>query len=419
MKIEENNFNVVKYKVLFLTILDFDSLEDRNIYTDLLSEFFDQGHQVFAISPIEKKNWKLRKKVATNGYTIIKPKIGNIQKSGVLEKGISTILLESRFMNIIRKEFSKIKFDLIIYSTPPITFFRCVNFVKKRDGAISYLLLKDIFPQNAVDIGILKKTGLIGLIYKYFRKKEIALYRCSDYIGCMSEANVNYIISNNDFLKNEKVEVNPNSERECESKIQISSKREILDKYNIPQFKKILIYGGNLGKPQGVDFITSCILDNEENNSAFIIIFGSGTEYKKIENFISNFNIKNTKLFPTTSKNSFEQLVFCSDVGLVFLDSRFTIPNFPSRIIAYMKYSKPIIVASDNATDLGKIAKQNRFGDYCNSNNSLDFKFLVKKFTEEYDLVSMGKNAYDYYYQNYRSIKSYELIINRMKEIKK
>ena len=93
--------------------------------------------------------------------------------------------------------FADIKFDLILYSTPPITFYKAIEYVKKRDGAKTYLLLKDIFPQNAVDLGMMSKTGLKGLIYKYFRKKEKKLYAISDKIGCMSQANVDYVLKHN------------------------------------------------------------------------------------------------------------------------------------------------------------------------------------------------------------------------------
>lgn len=408
-----------KLTIIFLTLLDFSSLEERNIYTDLMSEFVDHGHKVYIISPIEKKNWKVKNTQVSNKYTIIKPKIGNIQKTNILEKGISTILLESQFLKVIKKDLAKIRFDLIIYSTPPVTFANCVKYVKKRDGAISYLLLKDIFPQNTIDLGILKKTGIKGLVYKFFKNKETNLYQNSDYIGCMSKANKNYILNNNRHVNHENIEVNPNSEREYKGETQTIDRESILNKYNISNTTKLLIYGGNLGKPQGVDFITKCIIDNEQNNNVFIIIIGSGTDYQKIEKCILNHNLKNTKLFPRMSKSEFEQLVACSDVGLVFLDSRFTIPNFPSRILTYMKYKKPILVASDNATDVGEIAKENGFGDYCLSINPKDFRHLVDKFVDEYDLVSMGKNAYDYYYNNYRSISSYKIIMNRLKEIKK
>lgn len=106
----------------------------------------------------------------------------------MLEKGISTIQIEQQFINGIKHYFSDIKFDLVVYSTPPVTFAKVVDFIKKRDNCKSYLLLKDIFPQNAVDLGKISKKSLI---YKYFRKKEVSLYEVSDYIGTMSEKILN------------------------------------------------------------------------------------------------------------------------------------------------------------------------------------------------------------------------------------
>jgi hypothetical protein len=84
-----------------------------------------------------------------------------------------------------------------------------VKFVKKQNPqAISYLLLKDIFPQNAVDIGMFGKNSLF---YRMFRKKEVDLYKNSDFIGCMSPANVKFVIEHNNFIEPNRVEVAPNS----------------------------------------------------------------------------------------------------------------------------------------------------------------------------------------------------------------
>ena len=88
-------------------------------------------------------------------------------------------MLETQYISAIKKYFSNIKFDLILYSTPPVTLVRPIKFIKKRDNAKTYLLLKDIFPQNAVDMGILGRKGIKGLLYKYFRKKEKMLYALS------------------------------------------------------------------------------------------------------------------------------------------------------------------------------------------------------------------------------------------------
>ena len=184
-------------KLLFLTLLDFKSIEERNIYTDLLREFRKNGHEVYVISPVERKKKQKTHLIEENGATILKLKIGNTQKTNIIEKGISTVLLEPTFIRGIKEYFSHIKFDLVLYSTPPITFCGAIEYVKKRDNARTYLLLKDIFPQNAVDMGMLSKSGIKGMLYKYFRKKEKKLYAISDRIGCMSQANVAYVLALN------------------------------------------------------------------------------------------------------------------------------------------------------------------------------------------------------------------------------
>lgn len=83
--------------------------------------------------------------------------------------------------------------------------------MKNRDDSYAYLLLKDIFPQNAVDLQILNTNGMKKWIYRYFRKKEKSLYAFSNKIGCMSQANVDYILKNNPSIHDTKLEVCPNS----------------------------------------------------------------------------------------------------------------------------------------------------------------------------------------------------------------
>ena len=165
--------------------MDFSSVNQSGIYTDLIREFLNNDHKVYIVSPTERRKHELTRLVDYGNYQMLKLRIGNTQKTNVIEKGISTIALESIFLRGIKKYYSNIKFDLIIYTTPPITLFKAVDYIKKRDNAATYLLLKDIFPQGAVDLGLLSITGINGQIYRYFRNVEKKLYSVSDYIGCM------------------------------------------------------------------------------------------------------------------------------------------------------------------------------------------------------------------------------------------
>ena len=181
--------------VIFLTVAVITDVEKRGIYNDLMRKFRDSGHQVYIVTPSERRLGHSTCLVESHGVHILNVKTLNIQKTNVLEKGIGTLLIERQFKAAIKKYLGDVRFDLITYSTPPITFTNVVKYLKQSNPqAVSYLQLKDIFPQNAVDIGMFSEKGLF---HWYFRRKEVELYRNSDYIGCMSPANVEFLLKHN------------------------------------------------------------------------------------------------------------------------------------------------------------------------------------------------------------------------------
>ena len=403
--------------VLFLTLLDFNSIDENNIYRDLLREFAKHGHRLFVISPVERRKKIDTKIIKTNNATILKLKIGNTQKTNIIEKGISTVSIEPQFIAGIKKYFSNVKFDLVIYSTPPITFCNAIEFVKKRDGAKTYLLLKDIFPQNAVDIEMISKTGIKGIIYKIFRNKEKKLYRISDFIGCMSQANVNYVVKHNREVSLDKVEICPNSVEVIDMSVDEKIRKDIRNKYGIPINKKVFVYGGNLGKPQGIEFMIECLRSQENNEDAFFLIVGDGTEFHKIEAYIKNDKPKNVKLMKRLPKEDYDKMVGACDVGMIFLDHRFTIPNFPSRLLSYMQAKIPVLAVTDKNTDVGSEIVNGKFGWWCESNSINSFNSKVCEITNS-DLKEMGSNGYHYLITNYSVRISYEKIIKHYGEDK-
>ncbi len=398
--------------VLFLTVANLKSITDHNIYSDLLRQFRNNGHKVYVVSPREKKLNLPTEYVSENGVNFLRVKIGNITKTNVLEKGISTLMIEGTILRAIRKYLSNVNFDLVIYSTPPITFGKVISFIKKKDNATSYLLLKDIFPQNAIDLGMFKKDGMI---YKYFRAKEKLLYDQSDFIGCMSKANVDFVLRDNPEVSPKIVEVCPNSIEPLTIESDITKKIKIKKKYNIPLDKTVFIYGGNLGKPQGIDFLIECLKVNKENEQVYFIIAGSGTEFSKLKSFFESEKPSNAQLFNQLPKEDYEILANSCDVGLIFLDKRFTIPNFPSRVLSYMQASIPVLAATDVNTDIGKVIEQGQFGFWCESGDVEQFSNNLRKLCNKEIRKKMGHNGRMYLEDNYTVKNSYEIIMSHFK----
>lgn len=400
--------------VLFLTLLDFNTLEEKNIYTDLLRQFALNGHNTVIISPVERRYKKGTHLIDRADYKILKLKIGNVQKTGIIEKGITTLLLEIHFKRGIKKFFGNIKFDLVLYSTPPITLSGVVKYIKERDNAKSYLLLKDIFPQNAVDIGMLSTSGSKGFLYRYFRAKEQELYRLSDCIGCMSQANVDYVLRHNPEIPPGKVDICPNSIEVTDDRLSTEQKAELRRKYNIPADKTVFIYGGNLGKPQGIPFIIECLKANSGYYDRFFVICGTGTEYPKLKKYIDTERPENVLLINGLPKEEYEGFAGCCDIGLVFLDHRFTIPNFPSRLLSYMQKGMPVLACTDLNTDIGKVITEGGFGWWCESDTPAHFTETVNMILNA-DISEMGENSFRYLEENYTVRKSYETIIKGIK----
>lgn len=397
--------------ILFLSISSaVSNLKNRGIYPDLLRKFADEGHSIFIVCPAER-----RQKVKTNlrqdkNVSTLMVQTLNITKTNIIEKGIGTLLIEFQYKRAISKYFSKTKFDLILYATPPITFNGLIKKFKKKHQATTYLLLKDIFPQNAVDIGMLSKWNPI---YTIFRCKEKKLYKVSDFIGCMSKANVSYLINNNPEIHYSKVEVCPNSI--ALSQHEDNDKGLIRQKYHIPGSSTVFIYGGNLGKPQGIDFLLEVLLSNKNRENIFFVIAGSGTEVNKIEKFLETEKPKNIILLPQMPRSDFDVLLNACDIGLIFLDHRYTIPNYPSRLLNYLEFGKPVLMATDPHTDVGKIAEENGYGLWAESTDIKSFNKRIEYLLSNKEITrTMGEKGYQYLLDNFTVDKTFEIIMSHL-----
>ena len=401
--------------VLFISISSLPHVSEHGISLDLIHEFRRQGHNMYIICALEKRDNQETYIAEEDGCKILRVKIGNNKRANIIEKGLTTVLLPKKYIAAIKEYYSDVKFDLVLYPTPPVTQVETVEYIKKRDGAKSYLLLKDIFPQNAVDIGMMSKSGIKGLLYKHFRRTEKTLYKVSDYIGCMSQANVDYVLKHNPEVDPNKIEVCPNSIEVIDKSVDEKTRVEIRRKYGIPLDKKIFVYGGNLGKPQDIPFIIECMKASSSIEEAFFVIVGDGSEYGKLEEYVKSANQSNLRLMQRLPKEDYDTLVGACDVGLIFLDHRFTIPNFPSRLLGYMQAKIPVLAVTDPNTDIGKVIVDGGFGWWCESNNVYSFRDIILRIIYD-DLITMGRVGYKYLIDHYSVEEAYRIILNRCKE---
>ena len=226
-------------KILYIGQFDIN-LDKKGIFGSLISKLLYHGHSVVECCADSK--YEKTQIVESCGIKKVEIKVPNQFGANIIKKGLILIRLERVMKKAIDKYLSGDEFDLVLYATPPITLANVVKHCKKKYGCRSYLMLKDIFPQNAVDLHMMSKRGVTGLLYKFFRAKEKKLYKYSDAIGCMSQANIDYLKAHNDNLQGKKIELFPNAvivgQGNAPDK---SDDRSILDKYGVPKDKIVFI----------------------------------------------------------------------------------------------------------------------------------------------------------------------------------
>ena len=393
--------------ILFISIA-WPEPGNRNLYTDLMDEFVSNGHSVYVVGTQDADMNTRHSLTEENGIRILRVLSGKIRQTSYIRKFISLISLGGKMMVAIKESFGQENFDLIIGPTPPITLSRLFKRLRKYYDAPFYLLLKDIWPQGSVDLKVFRKYSLPWL---FFRSHEVRTYKVADYIGCMSPLGRQYVLDNNSYLPEQKVEVCPNSIRPISS-VPENISFDIRDKYNIPRDACVFLFSGNLGIGHGLHFLTEAIKALADYPGAFFVIGGSGTQFQYLQKSLAEFSPPNALLYSFLPRKDFEQMVATSDVGLIFL-YRYTSPQFPSRILSYFEYAKPTLCAVNRETDIGTIVDANRCGRSVIHGDLRAFIDEVKYFSEnESERKKMGKNGRKLLMDRYTARHSYEIIMS-------
>lgn len=398
-------------KILFL-LLDYSKDENHlGLYKELVYEFKDRGEEVYVATVSEKKYGFETQLAKENGVNVLRIKTGNMFGVSFIEKGLTNLTLGSVFKKEINKYFNNIKFDLVIHHTPPITFTPVIDYLKIKYKTKSYLILRDIFPQNAVDLGIIKNR----ILFNFFRKKEEKLYEKSDFIGCMSQGNIEYIEKHNLEVDKNKLHILRNWGKI--KPILNIDKKSIREKYGFSENDFILVFGGNMGKPQGLEFLLKLAKEYKNKSDIKFLLIGKGNEKSKLQNIKKNDNLDNVIFLDFIPRVEYELLTGACDIGIVSLHSCFTIPNIPSKTVDYCKLSLPILAVVDKNTDYPKILENEAKCGLSSIYGDLEkYKENLEKLYNDFDLrVELGKNGRQYYENELGVDKAYETIMKQIK----
>ncbi len=359
--------------------------KEPNMHSDFVNAAAKAGHAVTVLALSEKRNGIPSSYQCLDGIHYLTIQCGNIQKTNKYQKVISSVLSNFQILQGARKYLKQETFDVVIWAMSSTLMYYAVHRLAVRFHAPEYLLLKEYWPQDPVDLGAMREGGMIYRVFQFVEKRMMDQ---ADYIGVSSRAAIQYV--NDRYPSNTaKCEVCPHCE--LPRAVDKSRREEVLKKYGIPADKKIFLYGGNFGVSQGIDDMVACIQAASEKKDVFFALLGSGTEYAKAKNALAG--MENVRFYPGIRYNPFLELASVCDCGLIFLYRGYHVPNIPGKLNTYLNAELPIIACVDRTTDAGDIIAEGGAGIKVPSGDTEAFCRAVAQLCNPDTQRTMARNA--------------------------
>ncbi|AXC65821.1 glycosyltransferase family 4 protein [Salmonella enterica] len=346
-----------------------------------------RGHEITVITPSLNQKDELVIEQLDNIF-IWRFRSGVLKDTGKIRRAINETLLSFRAWKAIRREIRHIHFDGIVYYSPSIFWGGLVRKLKKYYRCPAYLVLRDIFPQWAVDADIIKRGSLTERYFNFF---EVQSYKQASRIGLMSQKNLEvFSLEHHDFP--------------CEVLRNWAAPEKInqfaKDFYSIRtelglHDKIIFFYGGNIGHAQDMANLMRLVKNMSDAQNAHFLFVGQGDEVGLINKLAEEWKLKYFTYLPSVNQRKFKMILSEIDIGLFSLSAKHTAHNFPGKLLGYMVESVPILGSVNAGNDLLDIVNSHSAGVI--HINGEDEKLLESArllLNNESLRKQLGKNAY-------------------------
>jgi len=351
---------------------------------DLAVEFHRLGHETIVVAPDDTLSTRT-KFSSEDGLTVFRVRTGRIKEAPKIVRGFNEARLSPVLWQRGKRFFQTHPCDLIVHYSPSIFFGALVRKLKKIFACSSYLILRDIFPQWAVDAGVLRK----GLIYRFFRYKEMKQYGAADVIGVQSPANLRYFAENG-LVGRYQLEVLYNWTTLTEQRIPRCNYRDRLGL----QGKVIFFYGGNIGVAQDMDNLVRLAKCLQNERDVHFLIVGEGSEVPRLTAQIAADNLTNITIHRAVGQQEYLAMLSEFDVGLITLDRSLKTQNFPGKMLGYMYHAMPILASINPGNDLKQILEEKQAGFVCLNGKDKQFYSYALRLAKDIELRRwMGRNA--------------------------
>jgi glycosyltransferase involved in cell wall biosynthesis len=326
---------------------------------DLALELVRQGHQPTVMIPAYDvdRPWLIE---AMNGVEIVRLKAPRTKDVGYVRRTIAEFLMPFAMLKNLRNSpLSDVRWDGIVWYSPTIFLGPIANALKKSNNCKSYLIVRDIFPEWAVDMGLLSR----GLPYHFFKSVASYQYSVADVIGVQTPGNLPYfdVWSSRQGLR---VEVLHNWLADAPiagCSIAVA---------NGPLAGRIIfVYAGNMGVAQGMDILLDLAGRLRDRTDIGFLFVGRGSDAKRLRDEAKMRGLDNVVFHDEIDPSEIVGLYAQCHAGIVALDPRHKTHNIPGKFLSYMQSGLPVLANINRGNDLAELIEREGVGRVCVENS--------------------------------------------------
>lgn len=345
---------------------------------DLSREFTRQGHSLCVLLPAPdlSEPWRLEE---FDGAQVLRLKAPQTKDIGYVRRTLAELAMPFAMLQNLRKSpLAKELWDGVVWYAPSIFHGPFVSALKKSSRRKSYLIIRDIFPEWAVDMGLMGR----GLPYRFFDAVARYQYSVADYIGVQTPGNRRYF---DRWMEQpgRKFEVLPNwlgKPAQKRSSIRVNKTALV--------GRKVFVYAGNMGVAQGMDILLDLAEKLLIRRDIGFLFVGRGSDSARLKTTAQVRQLENLVFFDEIDPDEIPDLYSQCDAGIVALDPRHKSHNIPGKFLTYMQSGLPVLANINVGNDLAQIIRNESVGQVCETNQVNDLLLLAEKLIDQIETDS-------------------------------
>lgn len=340
---------------------------------DLSLAFVNQGHKVTVLvaAPEMEEDWRIE---MWNGVRIIRLKTPKTKDIGYVHRTLGEFLMPFAMLRNLRKSpLANERWEGVAWYAPTIFLGPLAKSLKRSSKCRSYLIIRDIFPEWAVDMGLMGR----GLPYRFFKAIANHQYSVADVIGVQSPGNRTYF-TDWSAQPGRRVEVLQNWLAEApDTGCGISVSDTPL------AGRKIFVYAGNMGVAQGMGVLLDLAESLKNRTDIGFLFVGRGSDAQRLRRDAAVRGLDNAVFFDEIDPDEIPGLYAQCHVGLVALDLRHKTHNIPGKFLSYMQYGLPVLAHINHGNDLVELIEKEQVGRVCTDTSIESLRYFALELSSD------------------------------------